>query len=163
MEKKEISKIKLLYVTNISFDATEDDLRRMFSVAGTVRSIKLLTDPQSGKFRGCGFVEMSAVAEAKEAVATLDEALLIDRLLTVVVARESKPKEQLPAADKRKRPRPVASEGGKPKPRTFGAAQKVSKSISAPAVEGKPGRKGRPSDAAQVKPGRSGRPGKGRK
>ena len=36
---------KLLYVTNISFEATEDDLRTMFSVAGTVRSIKLLTDP----------------------------------------------------------------------------------------------------------------------
>ncbi len=83
---------KQLYVTNISFEATEDDLRRMFSVAGTVKTIKMLFDEQTGKFRGCGFVEMANQAEAKEAVDCLDEALLIDRQLTVVEARPPEPK-----------------------------------------------------------------------
>ena len=83
---------KQLYVTNISFQATEEDLRRLFSVAGTVRNIKLLTDDKTGRFRGCGFVEMATVAEAKEAVNCLDEALLVDRQLTVVEARPPEPK-----------------------------------------------------------------------
>jgi RNA recognition motif-containing protein len=85
---------KQLYVTNISFQATEDDIRRLFSVAGTVKTIKLLTDEKTGKVRGCGFVEMSTAAEAKEAVECLDEALLIDRQLTVVEARPPQPKEK---------------------------------------------------------------------
>ncbi|HSR35877.1 MAG TPA: RNA-binding protein [Desulfurivibrionaceae bacterium] len=83
---------KQLYVTNISFQATEEDLRRLFSVAGTVKTIKLLTDDKTGRFRGCGFVEMATLAEAKEAVNCLDEALLIDRQLTVVEARPPEPK-----------------------------------------------------------------------
>ena len=85
---------KQLYVTNISFQATEEDMRKLFSVAGTVRSIKLLTDPQTGKFKGRGFVEMATVAEAKEAITTLDEALLIDRQISVVEATPQKPKER---------------------------------------------------------------------
>ena len=106
---------------------------------------------------------MSTAAEAKEAVESLDEVLLIDRLLTVVVARLSKPDEPPPAADKKKRKSIYssgASESAKPKPRPFGAAQKAAKSGSGfrPA-----GTKGRPSEVAPEKTGRSGRPGKGRK
>ena len=87
---------KQLYVTNISFQATEDDIMKLFSVAGTVRSIKLLTDPQSGKSKGCGFVEMATPAEALEAINCCDDALLIDRTLTVVEARPPKPKVPQP-------------------------------------------------------------------
>ncbi len=83
---------KQLYVTNISFQATEEDIHKLFSVAGTVRTIKLLTDPVSGKFKGCGFVEMATLDEAKEAINCCDDALLIDRTLTVVEARPPKPK-----------------------------------------------------------------------
>jgi RNA recognition motif-containing protein len=83
---------KQLYVTNISFQATEDDLRRLFTVAGTVKTIKMLTDDKTGKFRGCGFVEMANAAEAKEAVESLDDALLLDRQITVVEARPPEPK-----------------------------------------------------------------------
>lgn len=83
---------KQLYVTNISFQATEEDLRRLFTVAGTVKNIKLLADEKTGKFRGCGFVEMANAAQAKEAVDCLDEALLIDRQLSVVEARPPEPK-----------------------------------------------------------------------
>jgi len=87
---------KQLYVTNISFQANEEDLLKLFSVAGTVRSIKLLTDPQSGKSKGCGFVEMATLAEALEAINCCDDALLIDRTLTVVEARPPKPKTPQP-------------------------------------------------------------------
>jgi RNA recognition motif-containing protein len=83
-----------LYVTNISFQATEDDLKRLFAVAGRVRTVKLLTDPDSGHSRGMGFVEMGSEAEAKEAIVTLDDALLIDRQITVVEARPPQPKQQ---------------------------------------------------------------------
>ena len=181
---------KLLYVTNISFEATEDDLRTMFSVAGTVRSIKLLTDPQSGKFRGCGFVEMSSDAEAKEAVNSLDEVIMIDRLLTVVIARPSKPKEipdvvgqkarkrvfgerskakDQPSSDARRGVKSGsgfgASEGGKPKGRPSGSAQRAVKAGSGfgASAGAKPRGRSSASGAATLKPGRSGRPGKGRK
>jgi RNA recognition motif-containing protein len=92
---------KLLYVTNIPFEATEEDIRRMFTVAGNIKSIKLLTDPKTGKSKGCGFVEMATAAEAKEAIVTLDEVLMIDRQLTVVEARPFKPQEQGSAGDSR--------------------------------------------------------------
>jgi RNA recognition motif-containing protein len=123
--KKGLIMGKMLYVTNISFDATEDDLKTMFSVAGTVRSIKLLTDPLNGKFRGCGFVEMSSEAEAKEAVNSLDEVLLLDRLLTVVIARPSKPKEGPPDEGQKARKRgfgPPSGERSTGKARASGGA-----------------------------------------
>ncbi len=81
-----------LYVRHISDKATEGDIRKLFSVAGIVSSIHLITDPQSGQFKGCGFVRMATDAEAKEAVSTLDGALLIDRIISVTEARPQKQK-----------------------------------------------------------------------
>ncbi len=78
---------KDLYVTNISFDATEEDLRKLFAVAGTVRSVNLLTDPRTGLLKGNGFVRMASEAEAKEAAVILDGALLINREIAVSLAR----------------------------------------------------------------------------
>ena len=83
-----------LYVGNIDFEASEEDLRRLFSVAGTVSSIHLITDPVTGQFRGCGYVKMASDSEAKEAINSLDGALLYSRLLTVSIA---KPQKQVPA------------------------------------------------------------------
>jgi RNA recognition motif-containing protein len=80
-----------LYVGNIDFEATEEDLRRLFTVAGTVTAIHLITDPVSGQFKGCGYVKMSSDSEAKEAINSLDGALLLSRLLTVSIARPQKP------------------------------------------------------------------------
>lgn len=85
-----------LYITNIPFQATEEELKKLFSVSGTVRSVKILADPVSGKSKGCGFVEMSTDAEAKDAVNTLDDALFIDRQITVVEARAQSPKQNQP-------------------------------------------------------------------
>jgi len=143
---------KLLYVTNISFEATEEDIKTMFSVAGTVRSIKLLTDPQTGKFRGCGFVEMSCDAEAKEAVDTLDEVLMIDRLLTVVIARPSKPKESPAGGGQKARKRVFGSAAGErsnAKERLSGGAGREVKSGSGFGASGGLKPKGRPSSSAQ--------------
>ncbi|MBT0653689.1 RNA recognition motif domain-containing protein [Geomobilimonas luticola] len=86
-----------LYVGSISFDAGEDDLRRLFAVSGKVSSIHLITDPQSGKFKGCAYVKMSTAEEAKDAIESLDGALLLDRTITVTEARPQKPKAQQPA------------------------------------------------------------------
>ncbi|WP_246561131.1 RNA recognition motif domain-containing protein [Geobacter grbiciae] len=78
----------------MSYEATEDDLRRMFTVAGTVTSVHLITDPETGEFKGCGYVRMATAEEAKEAVETLDGALLRNRAITVSIAR---PQKQKPA------------------------------------------------------------------
>lgn len=85
---------KELYVGSISYKATEDDMRRLFAVAGTVASVHLITDPETGQFKGCGYVKMATDGEAKEALSTLDGALLIDRIITVTEARPQKQKER---------------------------------------------------------------------
>jgi len=80
-------KNKELFVTDISFDAGEEDLRNLFSVCGTVRSIHMLTDAKSGKFTGRAFVRMADDAQTKEAISLLDGARLINRCIQVSEAR----------------------------------------------------------------------------
>lgn len=145
---------KQLYVTNISFQATEEDLRRLFTVAGTVKNIKLLADEKTGKFRGCGFVEMANAAQAKEAVECLDEALLIDRQLSVVEARPPEPK-----------PKPV---GGWPGRAEHAGGAGSNRGAGRPGGSGGPGGTGRPGGAngpgrpgGKGPAGRSGRSGGG--
>ena len=82
-----------VYVANISFEATEEDLRNLFSVSGTVKSVRLLNDPRTGLFRGTAFVQMANAAEAKDAIVTLDGALLINRVISVTEALPKKPRE----------------------------------------------------------------------
>jgi len=72
-----------VYVGHISGRVTEDEVRKLFSVAGTVTSVHLVTDPVSGDFRGCGYVRMSTADEAREAVDLLDGAMLGGRLIVV--------------------------------------------------------------------------------
>lgn len=83
-----------LYVGNLPYEATEDDLRRLFAVAGTVSSVHLITDPQSRQSKGCGYVKMATAEAAKEAINSLDGALLMHRLITVSEARPQKPTER---------------------------------------------------------------------
>lgn len=92
---KETSVNKDLYVSEISFAAEEEDLRKLFAICGKVRSIHLITDQKSGLFKGCAFVSMSTAAEAKDALTTLDGTRLIDRCISVTVAR---PKKSVPSA-----------------------------------------------------------------
>lgn len=72
-----------VYVGQISGLVTEDELRKLFSVVGTVDSVHLVTDPGTGEFRGCGYVRMSTEEEAVEAVDLLNGAKLGDRLIVV--------------------------------------------------------------------------------
>jgi RNA recognition motif-containing protein len=67
---------KDLYVRNIPPEAGEEGVRKLFSVAGKVSYIHLVTDPKTGEFKGCGYVKMASEAEAKEAINCLDGARL---------------------------------------------------------------------------------------
>jgi len=100
---------KELYVGNLPFEYGEDELRRLFSVAGTVSYIHLITDPQTGRSKGCAYVKMSSEREAREAIDCLDEARVDNRTLTVSIARPQKP--AAPGASPRPGKRPNKAEG----------------------------------------------------
>jgi RNA recognition motif-containing protein len=72
-----------IYIGHLSGTVTEDEVRKLFSVAGTVTSVRLVVDSESGEFRGCGYVAMSTDEEAKDAIVLLDGAMLGDRLIVV--------------------------------------------------------------------------------
>ena len=76
-----------LYVGNISFRTTEDDLRDLFSAHGNVSSASMVTDRDTGRSRGFAFVEMSSDAEAKAAIQALDGQTVDGRTIQVNVAR----------------------------------------------------------------------------
>ncbi len=79
--------MKKLYVGNLSFDASEDELRQLFEPYGAVESAKLATDRDSGRARGFGFVEMTNDDEAEAAIAALNGSEVGGRALTVNEAR----------------------------------------------------------------------------
>jgi len=83
---------KELYVGSLSYDITEYELEKMFAVSGKVTSIHLITDPVTGQFKGCGYVRMSTEAEAKDAIASLDGAWLLEKRITVSYANPQKMK-----------------------------------------------------------------------
>lgn len=82
---------KRLYVGNISFKASEEDLRELFSQAGEVVSTKLITDAATGRSRGFGFIEMSKDSEADKAISMLNGASFMDRN---IVVSEAKPQDK---------------------------------------------------------------------
>jgi RNA recognition motif-containing protein len=72
-----------IYIGHLSGTVTEDEVRRLFSVAGTVQSVHLVKNSGSGELRGCGYVRMSTEDEACEAIGLLNGALLGDGLIVV--------------------------------------------------------------------------------
>ncbi|MGD1898857.1 MAG: RNA recognition motif domain-containing protein [Phormidesmis sp.] len=76
-----------IYVGNLSFDATQDDINQVFAEYGTVRSVKVPTDRETGRVRGFAFVEMSAETEEEAAIGALDGAEWMGRTLKVNKAR----------------------------------------------------------------------------
>jgi cold-inducible RNA-binding protein len=76
-----------LYVGNLSFDTTQNTLESTFAAYGNVQSINLVTDRETGRPRGFGFVEMSTAEEASAAVDGLDQQELDGRRLTVNIAK----------------------------------------------------------------------------
>ena len=83
-----------LYVGNLSFNTTENDLNDAFAAHGTVVETNLMMDRATGRPRGFGFVTMSTEEEAQKAIAALSGAQLDGRALTVNIAR---PREERPA------------------------------------------------------------------
>ncbi|MEM6598491.1 MAG: RNA-binding protein [Cyanobacteria bacterium P01_D01_bin.36] len=76
-----------IYVGNLSFDATQDDINQVFTEYGTVKSVKVPTDRETGRVRGFAFVEMSSDAEEESAISALDGAEWMGRTLKVNKAR----------------------------------------------------------------------------
>ena len=79
--------MKKIYVGNLSFSATEADLRELFSTVGTVHSVAVITDRDTGRSRGFGFIEMDD-SDAEKAIADLDGRELGDRALRVNEAQD---------------------------------------------------------------------------
>ena len=87
---------KNLYVGNLSFQTTADDLREAFEQFGSVMRAQVISDRETGRSRGFGFVEMADGAE--EAIANLNGAQFQGRALTV---NEAKPREERPRSGDR--------------------------------------------------------------
>ena len=81
-----------LYVGNISFNSTEQDLRDLFSEIGEIESLKLITDKITGRSRGFGFVEMASEEDARKAIAAINGKELMGKTLTVSEARPQQPR-----------------------------------------------------------------------
>jgi len=79
-----------LYVGNLPFGASEEDLRKLFTEAGAIQSVKIVTDSYSGRSRGFGFVEMASQAEAEKAISVVNGKTFMDRTLIVSEAKPQK-------------------------------------------------------------------------
>jgi RNA recognition motif-containing protein len=77
-----------IYIGNMSFDTTEDQLRQAFQSYGEVSTVKIITDRDSGQPRGFGFVEMSAKSEAVAAISGLNGLELNGRTLNINEAKQ---------------------------------------------------------------------------
>lgn len=79
-----------LYVGNLPFGVSEEDLQKLFSEAGAVQSVKIVMDAYSGRSRGFGFVEMAAKEDAEKAIALINGKTFMERTLIVNEARPQK-------------------------------------------------------------------------
>ena len=82
--------MKNIFVGNLSFGATEDTVRSLFEQYGTVERVSIVTDRDTGRAKGFGFVEMTGDAEAERAISSLNGQELDGRNLTI---NEARPKE----------------------------------------------------------------------
>ena len=80
-----------IYIGNLSFNIAEDGLRDVFAKFGEVSSCKLITDRETGRSKGFGFIEMSTAQEAQDAISSLDGSDLDGRNMRV---NEAKPQER---------------------------------------------------------------------
>ncbi len=82
-----------LYIGNMPYDTTEDELRTMFSEAGTVGTVDIIKDRDTGRPKGFAFITMNSQVEAEKAISMFNEKNMNDRALTVNIAR---PREERP-------------------------------------------------------------------
>jgi len=79
--------VKNIFVGNLNFNTSEDELRQMFEAHGQVERVSIMTDRETGRSRGFGFVEMTNAEEAERAIAALNGSQLGGRTLNVNEAR----------------------------------------------------------------------------
>jgi RNA recognition motif-containing protein len=82
-----------LYVGNLSYNTTEDGLRSTFAQAGTVISVDIIKDRDTGRMKGFAFVTMNSDEDAQNAIKILNEKMLDERAIKVNIA---KPREERP-------------------------------------------------------------------
>lgn len=90
-----------LYVGNLPYTATEEDLQNHFSAAGTVTSVALIKDRATGRAKGFGFVEMASAEEAQKAISMFHGQEFMGRTITVNVARPREERPQRNFGDRR--------------------------------------------------------------
>jgi len=83
---------KKIYVANIPYSATEQDIRDLFSEYGEVVSAKIITDKFTGQSKGFGFVEMGSESDAKKAILELNGKPFMGKTLTLAEARPQQPR-----------------------------------------------------------------------
>jgi len=81
-----------MYVSNLGFHVSESDLKTLFEAFGQVESAKVITDRETGRSRGFGFVEMKSDNEANKAMAALNNKEIEGRAISVTIAREREAK-----------------------------------------------------------------------
>lgn len=77
-----------MYVSNLSFHTTDEDLRKLFAAFGKVTSAKIITDRETGRSRGFGFVEMESEKDGQEAMKNLNLKDIEGRQMNVSLAKE---------------------------------------------------------------------------
>lgn len=85
---------KKLYVGNLSYSTTEDELHRLFSEVGPVASVNVITDRMTGQSKGFGFVEMESSEAAQQAIERLNNQQVNQRTITVSEARPPRERDQ---------------------------------------------------------------------
>jgi len=142
---------KEIYVGHISENATEEDVWKLFSVMGTVTSVHLIIDPETGEFKRCGYVRMASGISLEEVVETLDGTYLIDREIVVSIARPQKPGMSKSGGNKqpwmKSGPKPGVQPGIKP------GARPRPKADSPPDQRNKPARAAKPGEKPAARPG----------
>ncbi len=81
-----------MYVSNLGFQVSDEDLRKLFEPFGAVSSAKVITDRETGRSRGFGFVEMDVEADASKAMSALHSKEVAGRAISVSQAREKEPR-----------------------------------------------------------------------
>ena len=76
-----------IYVGNLPYEVTEEELQKEFEAFGEVTSVSVITDKYTGRPKGFGFVEMASVSEGQAAITSLNGKTIKDRTLTVNAAR----------------------------------------------------------------------------
>lgn len=97
--------MKKLFVGNLSWKATEDLLRQEFEQYGAVVSVKIISDPYTGKSKGFGFVEMDSPEAAQKAIKEANDKMMLDRNMRVSLAQERSERREFSPGGPRSAPR----------------------------------------------------------